>query len=77
MKHSEVLNGTNNGVQLDFVRGVVAIGAAEGPRVEAHWVLQASVFKALLEDGAECDTAAVSLEDEVAVQIWKAYGTRL
>ena len=38
-KHSEVFNGTNNGVQLDFVRGVVALGAAEGPRVEAHWVL--------------------------------------
>ena len=76
-KHSEVFNGTNNGVQLDFLRCIVALGTAEGPRVEAYWVLQVSVFKALLEDGAECDTAAVSLENEVAVWIWKAHDTRL
>ena len=76
-EHSEVFDCTHNGVQLHFVRGVIVFGTADGTRVEAYRVLQASVFKALLEDGTNGDTAAVGLEDEVTFRVRKAHDARL
>ena len=76
-EHSEVFDGTHKGVQLHFVRGVIAFRTAEGPRVESYRVLRASIFKALLEDGTNGDTAAVGLEDEVTFRVRKAHDARL
>ena len=72
-----MFDGTHNGVQLHFVRGIIAFGTAEGSRVEAYKVLQASIFKALLEDGTNGDTASVRLEDEVTLRVRKAHDARL
>ena len=38
-KHAEMLDGAYHSVELNFVRGVVALRASEGPREKSHWML--------------------------------------
>ena len=68
-KHAKMLDGANYSVELDFVRGVVALRAGEGPREESHWMLQARVFKLLLQHCADRNATAVGFQIERAIRI--------
>ena len=68
-KHANMLDGEDHSVELNFVSGVIALRAGEGPRKESHWMLQARVFKLLLEHCADHNATAVAFENEGTIGI--------
>ena len=38
-KHTEMLDGADHSVEIDFIRCIVTLGAGKGPREQSHWVL--------------------------------------
>ena len=68
-KHSEMLDGADHCVKLDFIRSIVVLRTGEGPREEAHWMLEARIIEALFEHCFDCDATAVSFENEGSLGI--------
>ena len=68
-KHAKMLDGANHSVELDFLSGVFALRAGEGPREESHLMLQARVLKLLFQHCADRNATAVGLQYERAIRI--------
>lgn len=65
-----MLDSTHNREQLNFVGGVVALGASESSRKEIDGLLRAGVLKSLFQHRSNVDAVLICLQNKFALRIW-------